>query len=103
MQLVDSVPKYSTKDQHKTLVESTPTSFTDIPPVLKHKEDNVAVLLDPPLNGFSNEDSKTGTLYILERYRRVFFSGFIRPHMVEIACWCSCLRLDADFRSNTPI
>ncbi|KAJ7039551.1 hypothetical protein C8F04DRAFT_1085660 [Mycena alexandri] len=51
-----------------TIAAETPISFTDIPPVLRHKEDNVSATLDPPLEGFSAQDGTQGTLYIIERF-----------------------------------
>jgi len=48
------------------LVGSTPTSFNNIPPLLRHKEENVSVTLDPPLHGFTPQDAAHGTLYVLE-------------------------------------
>ena len=39
-------------------------------PVLRHKEDNVSVTLDPPLDGFSAQDAANGSLYVIERYAR---------------------------------
>ncbi|KIK10240.1 hypothetical protein K443DRAFT_670864 [Laccaria amethystina LaAM-08-1] len=60
--LVSAVPTFVSPEEHKTLVASTPASFNDIPPVLRHKEDNVIVTLNPPLDTF---DGATGTLYVL--------------------------------------
>ncbi|EDR08499.1 uncharacterized protein LACBIDRAFT_297232 [Laccaria bicolor S238N-H82] len=60
--LVNAVPTFVSLEEHKTLVASTPASFNDIPPVLRHKEDNVVVTLNPPLDAF---DGATGTLYVL--------------------------------------
>ncbi|KIM40586.1 hypothetical protein M413DRAFT_446016 [Hebeloma cylindrosporum] len=62
---ITSLPHFITKDEHTTLVGSTPNSFNDIPPVIRHKEENVSISLDPPLEGFQNSDSAQGTLYIL--------------------------------------
>ncbi len=50
------------------LTGATPTSFSDIPSVLRQKVDNVRVAFDPPLEDFSPEDSALGTLYIIERF-----------------------------------
>ena len=67
--LVSAVPTFVSLEEHKTLVASTPASFNDIPPVLRHKEDNVVVTLNPPLDGF---DGVTGTLYVLTRLAQPF-------------------------------
>lgn len=62
---ISEVPKYISKEEHSALVASTPTSFGDIPPVIRHKEDNVSVTLDPGFGVFTNPTQ--GTLYILTR------------------------------------
>jgi len=60
--LISTLPNFTSQDEHTTLVGSTPNSFTDIPPVIRHKEEGVSVVLEPELEGFSNGQ---GTLYIL--------------------------------------
>lgn len=65
--VIDALPKFTTPEEHRSLVASTPASFSDIPPVLRHKEDNVSITLDPTLDSFSTEDCASGTLYVLER------------------------------------
>ncbi|KAF7290785.1 hypothetical protein MIND_01319400 [Mycena indigotica] len=62
--LISSVPAFISREEHAAIVSKTPESFADISPVLCHKEENVRVTLDPPLEGFSTEDA--GTLYVLE-------------------------------------
>ncbi|KAL0575085.1 hypothetical protein V5O48_006888 [Marasmius crinis-equi] len=64
--VITATPHFVSADERKILVGSTPQSFNDIPPVLRHKEENVAVSLDPPLTGFSDEDGAQGTLYVIE-------------------------------------
>ncbi|KAJ4488070.1 regulator of volume decrease after cellular swelling-domain-containing protein [Lentinula aciculospora] len=64
--LINSVPKFVSPEEHKTIVGSTPASFNDIPPVLRHKEESVSVTFEPPLDGFSEDDAKEGVLYVLE-------------------------------------
>ncbi|KAF5391267.1 hypothetical protein D9757_001987 [Collybiopsis confluens] len=64
--LIDCIPKFSSPEEHKALVGSTPASFNDIPPVLRHKEESVSVTLVPSLDGLTEEDAKEGTLYVLE-------------------------------------
>ena len=63
--VVNSVPNYVSEEQHRALVSSTPSSFSDIPSILLYHEENISVVLDPPLQGFSEEDAATGTLYLL--------------------------------------
>jgi hypothetical protein len=65
--LSTSVPTSVSLEEHRALVGSTPASFNDIPPILRHKEENVSVTLDPPLDGFSEQDGAQGTLYVIER------------------------------------
>ncbi|PPQ85373.1 hypothetical protein CVT25_006404 [Psilocybe cyanescens] len=63
--LITALPNFVTQEEHTALVASTPNSFSDIPAVIKHKEENVTVTLDPPLENFSNENAIQGTLYVL--------------------------------------
>lgn len=65
--LISSLPVYVSPDEHRNIVASTPASFTDLPAVLRHKQENVSVTIDPPLNAFAAEDCANGTLYITER------------------------------------
>ncbi|KAI0749896.1 regulator of volume decrease after cellular swelling-domain-containing protein [Daedaleopsis nitida] len=80
--LVSSVPTHISEEEHKTLSASTPASFADIPPVLRHREDNVSVTLDPPLESFSPQDAASGTLYVIESVL-VFLSATGRGFQVE--------------------
>jgi len=77
--LITSIPKFISADEYRTLAASTPSSFNDIPPVLRHQEEHVAVSLDPPLDGLSIDDCAKGTLYVLERFV-VFFPSFFVHH-----------------------
>ncbi|KAI0709861.1 regulator of volume decrease after cellular swelling-domain-containing protein [Earliella scabrosa] len=80
--LVSSLPTHISPEEHKTLSASTPASFADIPPVLRHKEDNVSVTLDPPLDGFSAQDAANGSLYVIESVL-VFLSATGRGFQVD--------------------
>ncbi|KAG1870707.1 regulator of volume decrease after cellular swelling-domain-containing protein [Suillus subalutaceus] len=64
--LISTVPQYVSSEEHRNIVGSTPQSFNDIPPVLRHKEDNVRVVLDPPLHTFTEQDCANGTLFVIE-------------------------------------
>lgn len=66
--LITALPTFVSQEEHRALVASTPTSFNDIPPVLRHQEDNVSVKLDPAIEGFTDEDGAKGTLLVLTRY-----------------------------------
>lgn len=76
--IVDTLPRYISPDEHKTMIASTPASFSDIPPVLRHQEDNVSITLEPPVEGFTTEECAKGTLYIIERYALKYGSCFSR-------------------------
>ena len=65
--IITALPTYISPEEHKEVSAATPASFADIPPVLRHKEENVSITLDPPLDGFSPEDGANGTLYVIER------------------------------------
>jgi nucleotide-sensitive chloride channel 1A len=65
---IDAIPNHISVEEHRTLTGSTPISFSDIPPVLRQKVDNLSVAFDPPLDGFSPEDGALGTLYVIERF-----------------------------------
>jgi nucleotide-sensitive chloride channel 1A len=64
--LISLVPNFASPEEHTNIVGSTPTSFNDIPAVLRHKEENVSVTLLPPLDGFTQDDAAKGTLYVIE-------------------------------------
>ncbi|PIL29890.1 transporter [Ganoderma sinense ZZ0214-1] len=80
--VVTALPTHISPDEHKNISASTPASFADIPPVLRHQEQNVAVTLDPPLDGFSTDDAANGTLYIIESVL-VFLSATGRGFQVD--------------------
>jgi nucleotide-sensitive chloride channel 1A len=65
--LISSVPSFVSPEEHRALVGSTPPSFNDILPVLRYKEENVSVTLEPVLQGFSAQDAAQGTLFVIER------------------------------------
>ncbi|KDQ57298.1 hypothetical protein JAAARDRAFT_35936 [Jaapia argillacea MUCL 33604] len=80
--LTSTIPKFISPEEHKTLVTSTPASFSDIPPVLRHQEHNVSITLEPPVEGFSPEDAAQGTLYVIESVL-VFMSTSGKGFQVE--------------------
>ena len=92
--IIDSLPNFVTSEQHPEQTGSTPASFADIPPVLRHKEENVNVNIDPPLSELSGEELSKGTLYVIERcelpilfsYR---ISELIRSPVDHPASWYS--------------
>jgi len=65
--LITAVPHFVSPEEHRNVVASTPSSFNDIPPVLRHREENVSVKLDPPIEGFTEQDAAQGTLYVITR------------------------------------
>ena len=100
--LISTLPNFTSQDEHTTIVGSTPNSFTDIPPVIRHKEENVSVVLEPELEGFSNT---VGTLYVLTRSVAFYFNlkCFLYNSFFSflwVAYLPSCQRLALGFRSN---
>jgi len=79
--LIQSLPNFVSEDEYGTIIGSTPSSFATLPSVIKHKEENTSVKIDPPIEGFTEEDAKNGTLYVLTRY---FHSSFIWSELVPI-------------------
>jgi nucleotide-sensitive chloride channel 1A len=67
IQPITAVPAFVSEDEHASIVASTPSSFSDIPAVIRHKEENAAVAVDPPFPGLSGDELK-GTLYVLTRW-----------------------------------
>jgi hypothetical protein len=98
--LVDVVPAHVSPEEHKNIVGSTPASFTDIPPVLRWKEEGVGVALDPALDGWSEEDGKEGTLFVLERC--VLSLSIIVSSDKTTVFWCSCQKLVEGFKFLIP-
>ncbi|KIJ66808.1 hypothetical protein HYDPIDRAFT_180518 [Hydnomerulius pinastri MD-312] len=80
--IITAVPSFVSPEEHRNIVGSTPASFNDIPPVLRHKEENVSVSVDPPLDGFTAEDAANGVLYVIES-ALVFMSSTGRGFQVE--------------------
>ncbi|KAF8623633.1 hypothetical protein AX17_007333 [Amanita inopinata Kibby_2008] len=80
--LISVVPRFVSKEEHRSLIASTPSSFNDLPPVLEHREDNVSVALDPPLEGFTEQDAVQGTLYVISSVL-VFMSTTGRGFQIE--------------------
>jgi len=73
---IDAIPNHVSEEEHRSLTGATPTSFSDIPPVLRQKVDNVRLAFDPALDGFSPDDGALGTLYIIERFLLPPFFSF---------------------------
>ncbi|KZT68770.1 hypothetical protein DAEQUDRAFT_765975 [Daedalea quercina L-15889] len=79
---ITDLPTHISSEEHKAVIASTPTSFASIPPVLRHKEENVSVTIDPPIEGFLSEDLSNGTLYVIDS-ALVFMSASGRGWSVE--------------------
>ena len=97
---IDAIPNHISEEDHRSLTGATPVSFSDIPPVLRHKVNDVAVTFDPPLDGFSGEDSARGTLYIIERYVVQHSHQIHTADMSPVCSRSSLQRRDARFRSS---
>ncbi|CCM07058.1 uncharacterized protein FIBRA_09380 [Fibroporia radiculosa] len=80
--LINALPPFISPDEHRAIIASTPSSFSDIPPVLRHREENVSVTIDPPFEGFTAQDAANGTLYVIESVL-VFMSAAGRGFQVE--------------------
>ncbi|KAN0093116.1 Regulator of volume decrease after cellular swelling domain containing protein [Tylopilus felleus] len=80
--IITTIPDFVSPEEHRNVVASTPSSFSDIRPVLRHKEENVSVTLDPPLDGFTPEDAANGILYVVES-ALVFMSSTGRGFQVK--------------------
>ena len=78
--IITAVPDFVSPEEHRNIVASTPSSFSDIRPVLRHKQDNVAVKLDPPLEAFTPEDGANGVLYVIERCADLLLSLRMSVH-----------------------
>lgn len=84
IQPINGLPTYSSPEEYQSIVASTPNSFSDIPPVLRHKEENVIVAIDPPLSSeLSGDDDLKGTLYVLTRWD-CFFIYFHFLHSTHL-------------------
>jgi len=64
--LISTPPTSVTPEEHRQIVASTPSSFSDIPPVLRHQQNNVSIEMDPPIEGLSVEELTNGNLYVVE-------------------------------------
>ncbi|KAJ3863008.1 regulator of volume decrease after cellular swelling-domain-containing protein [Lentinula novae-zelandiae] len=95
--LVTSVPGFVSPEEHRIIVGSTPASFNDIPPVLRHKEESVSVTFEPSLDGFSEDDAKEGILYVLESVL-IFMSNTGKGFQIEYPS----ITLHAVSRGDTP-
>ncbi|KAG7448118.1 uncharacterized protein BT62DRAFT_947043 [Guyanagaster necrorhizus] len=62
--LTSILPRFSTLEEHATIVSSTPQNFSDIPPVLRHEQKEVNVTFDAPLEG--KAEWLHGTLYVID-------------------------------------
>ncbi|KAF8604215.1 hypothetical protein BDV93DRAFT_575781 [Ceratobasidium sp. AG-I] len=61
---ITQLPRFITSDEHKQLTASTPTSFGDIPPIIRHTQADVQITFDPPIPELGSADK--GTLYVIE-------------------------------------
>lgn len=68
IEIITALPTFITPEEHKNQTSQTPTSFADIPPVIRHLQSDVTVKFEPPLQDLSEDDLKHGSLYVIERY-----------------------------------
>ncbi|PBK92648.1 hypothetical protein ARMGADRAFT_1013197 [Armillaria gallica] len=62
--LTSTLPSFSTPQEHAAIVSSTPKNFSDIPPVLRHQQNEVQVRFEAPLEG--KAEWRHGTLYVID-------------------------------------
>ncbi len=62
--LTSTLPSFSTPQEHAAIVSSTPQNFSDIPPVLRHQQNEVQVRFEAPLEG--KAEWRHGTLYVID-------------------------------------
>ncbi|KAG9015254.1 hypothetical protein FRB93_012953 [Tulasnella sp. JGI-2019a] len=63
--IITELPHFVSKEEHAEITTRTPEDFSDIPPVIRRKDENVRVELDPALPNLAAQDL-TGTLYVIE-------------------------------------
>ena len=78
IQIIFEPPKFVCAEEHRRFVETTPASFGDIPPVLRHRQDGIKIEFDPPTEGLSADELSNGTLYLVERCVRPFLVAILR-------------------------
>ncbi|KAH7912318.1 regulator of volume decrease after cellular swelling-domain-containing protein [Hygrophoropsis aurantiaca] len=78
---ITSIPAFVSPEEHRDLAASTPTSFSNIPPILRHREQGVRVSLDPPLEGWTEGEAIEGDLYVIES--ALVFSSPGRSFQIE--------------------
>ncbi|CED84175.1 Chloride ion current inducer protein [Phaffia rhodozyma] len=61
---ISSPPRFISPEDHSALTSSTPESFASIPPIIRHKQENVTVNFSPEWEGYGSRT--TGTIYITE-------------------------------------
>ncbi|KIO34402.1 hypothetical protein M407DRAFT_128113 [Tulasnella calospora MUT 4182] len=68
IQPISSLPHCVSPAEHAEFISKTPENFADIPPVLRHKQENVTVELIPAPQPSDNglEGVMIGTLYVIE-------------------------------------
>ncbi|KAH7106446.1 regulator of volume decrease after cellular swelling-domain-containing protein [Auriculariales sp. MPI-PUGE-AT-0066] len=64
--IIEGPPPFTTPEHHRQLTSATPDSFDSIPPIIRHKDDNVTLTLDPPLDQIPSQNA-SGTLYVTEK------------------------------------
>ena len=59
------VPHYISPDGHDDLTSSTPSSFQDIPPILRFQDDAVEVIIVPTI-GWAGDGKVKGRIWVTE-------------------------------------
>ncbi|GAA6027159.1 hypothetical protein JCM8097_002441 [Rhodosporidiobolus ruineniae] len=96
--LLTSPPPALSRDELASLSSSTPTTFTNIPPLTRqHLPEGVTISVDPPLEGF-NGQGLTGALWVTEDA----LSFFDNSHSQGISIPYPHITLHAVSRSGAP-
>ncbi|KAM0754202.1 hypothetical protein T439DRAFT_323077 [Meredithblackwellia eburnea MCA 4105] len=61
--ILTTSPPVLTSEELNTLSQSTPSTFNDIPPLLRHQQEAVTVSIDPPFQDYAGGK---GTLFVTE-------------------------------------
>ncbi|KAG6909973.1 hypothetical protein DXG01_013972 [Tephrocybe rancida] len=73
--VIGGLPTFASPEEHAAIVNSTPTSFSDIPPVLKHLQPNVSVIIEPPI-----PDTPASGAFVLVLWDPATAKGFQIPY-----------------------
>lgn len=76
--IINAPPLSITPEEYREATQATPSSFSDIPPVLRHNAENIRISFSPPIAELSDEELNKGSLYVIERYVNYLVRGLGR-------------------------